>query len=134
VAGKHYPVLWIGQTAVVSLPVEIDITISDRVREELLSIVNQGATLLVADLSKTTFCDSSGISAMARTYRRAQASGGDMRLVVVAPAVRRVLALTGVDRMLEVYTSVTAALSEPCPAVSRQQTLSTDADTDGGAA
>ena len=33
-AGEHYPVLWIGQTAVVSLPVEIDITISDRVREE----------------------------------------------------------------------------------------------------
>src|SRR5690348_4355934 len=105
-AGEHYPVLWIGQTAVISLPAEIDITIADRLREELLSVANQGATLLVADLSKTTFCDSSGISAMARAYRRAQASGGDMRLVVVAPAVRRVLALTGVDRMLQVYTSV----------------------------
>jgi anti-sigma B factor antagonist len=134
VAGEHYPVLWIGQTAVVSLPVEIDITIADRVREELLSVVNQGATLLVADLSKTTFCDSSGISAMARTYRRAQASGGDVRLVVVAPAVRRVLALTGVDRMLGVYTSVTAALGDPCPAMTRDDTLGREADTDGGAA
>ena len=133
-AGEHYPVLWIGQTAVVSLPAEIDITIADQVREDLLAVLNQGATLLVADLSKTTFCDSSGISAMARAYRRAQASGGDMRLVVIAPAVRRVLALTGVDRMLDVYTSVTAALSDPCQAITRGQTQGSDADTDGGAA
>ena len=69
-AGQHYPVLWIGRTAVITLPVEIDITNADQVREDLLSVVNQGAALLVADLSKTTFCDSSGISALARTFRR----------------------------------------------------------------
>ena len=49
--GEYFPVLWIGQTAVVALPAEIDITIADRVREDLLSVVNQGAALLVADLS-----------------------------------------------------------------------------------
>ena len=98
--GEHFPVLWIGQTAVVALPAEIDITIADQVREDLLSVVNQGAALLVADLTNTTFCDSSGVSALVRASRRAQASGGKMRLVVRAPAVHRVLALTGVDRLI----------------------------------
>jgi anti-sigma B factor antagonist len=135
VAGQHYPVLWIGRTAVIALPVEIDITNADQVREDLLSVVNQGAALLVADLSKTTFCDSSGISALARTFRRAQASGGAMRLAVSTPAVQRVLALTGVDRLLDIYPSVAAALSDPQQKqVHEDGTIRENADTDGGVA
>jgi hypothetical protein len=35
VSQDAYPVLWIGQAAVVTLPVEVDITNADRVREDL---------------------------------------------------------------------------------------------------
>jgi anti-sigma B factor antagonist len=133
-SGEHYPVLWIGQDAVVTLPVEIDITIADQVREDLLSVLNQGAALLIADLGQTTFCDSSGISALGRAYRRARASGGEMRLVVTAPAVLRVLALTGVDRLLDIYPSVPAALGDLRQAVPGPRAVRDEADTDGGAA
>jgi anti-sigma B factor antagonist len=88
-SGEHYPVLWIGRTAVVSLPAEIDITNADQVREDLLSVLNRGAVLLIADLSRTTFCDSAGVSAVARSFRRAEASQSDMRLVVGTLAVQR---------------------------------------------
>jgi anti-sigma B factor antagonist len=108
---EHYPVLWIGQTAVVSLPAEIDITNVDQVREDLLSVLNQGAALLIADLSWTTFCDSAGVSALARGFRRAEASQSEIRLVVSTVAVQRVLALTGVDRLLHTYPSVAASLA-----------------------
>ena len=107
----RYPVLWIGQTAVVTLPAEIDIANADQVREDLLWVLNQGATLLIADLSTTTFCDSAGVSALARTFRRADANQSEMRLVVSTRAVQRVLALTGVDRMMDIYPSMTAALA-----------------------
>jgi anti-sigma B factor antagonist len=110
-SGQHYPVLWIGRTAVVSLPTEIDITNADQVREDLLSVLNQGAVLLVADLSRTTFCDSAGVSALARSFRRAEASQSDMRLVVTTVAVQRVLGLTGIDRLLDIYPSVAASLA-----------------------
>ena len=103
--------LWIGQAAAVTLPAEIDIGNADRVREDLLSVLNQGATLLIADLSTTTFCDSAGVSALARTFRRADANQSEMRLVVSTRAVQRVLALTGVDRMMDIYPSMTAALA-----------------------
>ena len=74
--------LWIGQVAVVTLPAEIDVTNADEVREELLGILNQGSVLLIADLGKTTFCDSAGVSALVRTFRHAATSGIAMRLVV----------------------------------------------------
>ena len=135
---EHYPVLWIGQTAVMALPAEIDITNADQVREDLLSVLNQGAALLVADLSKTTFCDSAAISALARSFRRAEATHSQMRLAVSTLAVRRILALTGVDRLLDIYQSVTAALTgPPHPAARGGEALSGNsaaADTDGGAA
>ena len=66
--------LWIGQVAVVTLPAEIDVTNANIVREELAAVLNQGAALLIADLSKTSFCDSAGVSALVRTFRRAAAS------------------------------------------------------------
>ena len=102
--------LWIGQVAVVRLPAEIDVTNADAVREELLSVVNQGATLLVADMSKTRFCDSAGVSALVRTFTRASASATGMCLVVGTSAVQRVLSLTGVDRVINVYPSVASSL------------------------
>jgi anti-sigma B factor antagonist len=110
---EHYPVLWTGRAAVVSLPAEIDITNADQVREDLLSLLNQGAVLLITDLSKTTFCDSAGVGALARTFRRAQASQSEMRLVVTTRGVQRVLSLTGIDRLLDIYPSVSAALAGP---------------------
>lgn len=105
--------LWIGQVAVVTLPAEIDVTNADAVREELLSVLNQGAALLIADLGKTDFCDSAGISALVRTFRRASASAATMRLVVGTPAVQRVLSITGVDRLLDIFPTVAASLAGP---------------------
>lgn len=129
-SGEHYPVLWISRTAVVSLPAEIDITNADQVREDLLSVLNQGAALLIADLSKTTFCDSAGVSALARSFRRAEASESEMRLVVSTLAVQRVLALTGIDRVLDIYPSVAASLAAWPDSGNAAATV----DTDGGAA
>ena len=110
---ERYPVVWIGRAAVVTLPAEVDLTNADSVREELASVVSQGPVMLVADMSTTTFCDSAAVSALVRTFRQAAAGGCDMRLVASALAVRRVLAITGVDRLIGVYPSVVAALADP---------------------
>ena len=112
-SGERYPVLWIGQVAVVTLPAEIDVTNADTVRDELLAALNQGAVLLIADMSQTSFCDSSGVSAMVRVFRRAAAGGSELRMVVRTPAVQRVLSITGVDRLVDVYPSVAASLAGP---------------------
>ena len=115
------------------------ITNADQVREDLLSVLNRGAALLIADLSKTIFCDSAGVGALARTFRRAEASQSEMRLVVATSPVQRVLALTGVDRLLDIFPNVTAALAAPNDSAAQSnrtlgENASATADTDGGAA
>jgi anti-sigma B factor antagonist len=136
VSQERYPVLWIGQVAVVTLPAEIDVTIADAVRDELLAVLGQGATLLIADLSKTEFCDSAGVSALVRTYRQASTSGRPMRLVVGTPSVQRVLSITGVDRLVDIFPSVAASLAGASGSADPAQPngAAAPADTDGGGA
>jgi anti-sigma B factor antagonist len=109
VSEERFPVSWLGRTAVVTLPAEIDLTIADAMREGLLSVLNQGALGLVVDMTTTTFCDSAGITALARAARRAAANGATLRLAAAAPPVLRIFSLVGIDRLIDVYPTVDEA-------------------------
>jgi anti-sigma B factor antagonist len=106
---ERFPVTWSGRTAVVAAPGEVDLTNADGLRDTLLGVLNAGALGLVVDMTATTFCDSAGISALTRATRRAVANDVTMRLVVTAAPVLRVLNLVGIDRLLEIHSSVGAA-------------------------
>jgi anti-sigma B factor antagonist len=98
-----------GRQAVVALPEHIDVSNAGQIREELLSVINRGAATLIADMTATLSCDQSGADALVRAYRRALPSGTQLRLVVTAQIVRRVLGVNGLDRLIPVYPSVEAA-------------------------
>jgi anti-sigma B factor antagonist len=112
VPGERQPV-WVGRVAIVTLPAEIDLANAEQVRQDLLSVVAQGATRVIADMAPTTFCDSAGMTALVRVVQQATARGSGLRLAASARAVTRVLALTGVDKLIEVYPSVAAAMADP---------------------
>jgi anti-sigma B factor antagonist len=111
-----YPVEWAGGQAVVALPEHIGISNAGQVREELLSLINRGATTLIADMTATVSCDQAGAEAVIRARTRAAASGTELRLVVTAPVVVRVLRLVGLDRTVSVYPSLEAAVAARLPA------------------
>jgi anti-anti-sigma factor len=104
-----YPVRWTGQQAVVTLPQHIGISNADRIREQLLWIINRGAVVLIADLTGTVSCDYAGADALALAHHRATANGTDLRLVVTADAVRRVLSCNGLAGLASVYPDLDAA-------------------------
>ena len=111
-----YPVRWIGRQAVVAFPEQIDVSSASQIREELLWVINRGAAALIADMTATPSCDHSGADAVMRAYQRALASGTQLRLVVTAPTVRRVLGINGLDRLIPVYPSLEAATAAGTPA------------------
>jgi anti-sigma B factor antagonist len=106
----RYPVLWVGQTAVISTPVEIDTTNADEILKCLLSAIGNGARGLVVDMTATTFCDCAGVHAMVACWKQAAAEGVSLRLAVSAPAVSHVLAITGASRLIDTRPTVAAAL------------------------
>ena len=96
-----------------TLPAEVDVSNAGQIRQDLAAVVAQDASLVIVDMSTTTFCDSAGVTALVHAVRQANASGAGLRLAASAPAVTRVLAITGVDRLIEIYPSVAAAMADP---------------------
>jgi anti-sigma B factor antagonist len=97
---------------VVAAPEEIDITNAPMLRSALLEAAAHGHGTLVADLSRTQFCDSSGLHTLLAAHKRAQAEGGELLLVLRGSTVLRVFALTGIDRMIPNFTSLADALAQ----------------------
>ena len=106
-----FPVEMIQGMPVVTAPEEIDTTNADGLRRSLLEAAANGHPTFVVDMSRTRFCDSAGLNALVTAGRRARADGGEVRLVVVGEAVARVVALTGVDRVIPIYASLEDALT-----------------------
>jgi anti-anti-sigma factor len=71
-------------------------------------------------MTRTRFCDSAGLGVLVRAHNRALAEGGELRLVIPASAmVLRVLAVTGIDRVIPNFPSLYEAVV-PAPATAPQ--------------
>lgn len=100
---------------VVELPGEQDVSISGEL-ESLLESLLSSNRLVVADLTGSTFIDSSIVRALVRADRLAKAHGTTFRLQFgTAPIVRRALELTGLLDRLETAPTREAALREDDP-------------------
>jgi anti-sigma B factor antagonist len=106
---------WVGRQAVVRLPDHIDLSNAGLISEELLALINRDAAALIVDMTATASCDYAGAETLVRAYKRAVASGTQLRLVVPAEVVRRVLSLSGLDRLVSVYPSREAAITAGVP-------------------
>jgi anti-sigma B factor antagonist len=97
-------------TVVVALPAEIDIANADQVEAQLTAACAPGVTV-IADLSATEFCDSSGARALLTAHQRAAAAGGELRAAIPAAAVRRAMSLLALDTILNIYPGLAEALA-----------------------
>jgi anti-sigma B factor antagonist len=105
-----------GGTAVLAVAAGIDISSADLFRDLLLGLIEPGLSVLIADMSATTCCDSSCVNALVVARRRAVTAGTELRLATSSAAVLRVLEITGLDRIIPVFATTAAALARPCPA------------------
>jgi anti-anti-sigma factor len=95
---------------VITLPAEIDISNATDVKDRLTGALVPGAEAVIADLTATYFCDSSGLRVLANACKQAAANGIELRLAVPSAAVLRVIALIGLDGYLAIYPSLGQAL------------------------
>ncbi|MET7951011.1 STAS domain-containing protein [Micromonospora sp. NPDC005324] len=88
---------------------ELDMATSPQLREGLQRLVDAGEHQVVVDLAGVGFMDSSALGALVVMFKAMRVVGGRLCLAAVQPAVRSVLTVTSVDRVIDVYDSVQAA-------------------------
>ena len=111
-----FPVEVVEGVPVVTAPEEIDLANAAGLQAALVEaarseLAEPGRALVVVDMSRTRFCDSSGLHALVAAHKRAQAEGGEVLLVIPDAAVLRVFALTAMDRVIPNFTSLAEALA-----------------------
>jgi anti-sigma B factor antagonist len=111
-----FPVEMAGCVPVVAAPEAIDIGNAARLRAALLDAAARENGTLVVDMTRTQFCDSSGLNVLVRAHKQAQAKGSEVLLVMSAAAVLRIFAITGIDRLIPNFASLEEALAQT-PAV-----------------
>jgi len=81
---------------------EIDLYTAPTLREAALAAMRQHGTTLRMDLRDVTFMDSTGIEVLLATRRRAELEGGSLTLCRPSQAVRRIIEVTGLDKMFTI--------------------------------
>ena len=72
-------------------------------------------TTVVLDLDQLTVIDSSGLSVLASLRRHLDHDGRRLILASSTPATRRLLSVTGIDRVIETHPSAAAAIAHVVP-------------------
>jgi anti-sigma B factor antagonist len=97
--------------ATITLPAEVGVTNAEQVRKELLRAIDDGPGLLIVDMTGTSYCAAAGVHVLVDARGRAADAGIGLRVAASAPTVRRILQLTGADRLIDVYPGLDAALT-----------------------
>lgn len=108
----RFPFAVVSGVPVLMAPEEIDITNAPQLRSALLEAAAHGHGTLVVDMTRTRFCDSSGLHTLLAAHNRARAAGGELLLVISAAPVLRIFAITAIDRIIPNFTSLERALTQ----------------------
>jgi anti-sigma B factor antagonist len=114
-ASHGLPIRRTDHYTVVTMPEQIDASNAESVRAGVLAALNAGGSSggpLIADLTGTTFCDSSAINALLRAHTRAGALG--RRVYAAVPPggiVRKVFDITAISRAITTCDDLGSAIA-----------------------
>jgi anti-sigma B factor antagonist len=97
------------ECTVVEVAGDLDMATAPQLRDGLQRILDAGTHNVVVDLARVGFMDSSALGALIVMFKALRDRGGRLCLATVQLPVRKLLAVTSVDRAIDVYDTVQAA-------------------------
>jgi anti-sigma B factor antagonist len=91
---------------------ELDLHTSPVLQERLAQLLGEGVSRVALDLEDVGFMDSSSLGVLVTALKRLRERDGEMALVSVNGSPLKVLALTGIDRLIPVYPAADDLPSE----------------------
>ena len=83
---------------IVSVTGELDIATAEQAYSYISEVIDGRPAPVTVDLSGLTFCDASGLGALARIARHARQKGRQLMLTSARPSLMKIMRITGLDR------------------------------------
>jgi len=90
---------------------EADLHAAPQLRDRLRTAMDGGATGLVVDLTDTSFVDSTSLGVLLGALKRQREEGGELRIVVSRPEIRRIFEITLLDQVFPLHETRADALA-----------------------
>lgn len=88
---------------------EVDVYAAPRLKEELVSAIEDGCVNVIVDLERVSFIDSSGLGVLVSALRRARERDGTVRIVCTRENVLKILRITGLDKVFPIFADASEA-------------------------
>jgi anti-sigma B factor antagonist len=101
----------VGSITIVDLRGDIGLgTASLLLRRTIHDLIESGRTKIVLNFSKVDSMDSAGVGELAGAYLPVKSNGGELKFLNPTKKVHRVLQVTQLDKVFEVYTDEETAI------------------------
>jgi anti-sigma B factor antagonist len=104
---------WVrGKGTVVRVSGEVDVATAPALRDCLGQVIERDAGIVVVDLLRVTFIDSTGLGVLIGARKRCVEDGRELRIVVDEPRILKVLDITGLTELFAIHPTLDLALTE----------------------
>ncbi len=97
--------------AILHLSGRLDLASASKFKNQVTELLGDGALVVILDLAKVSFVDSSGLGAIVAGLKAARQNGGDLRLAGAQEQMRSLLELTTLISVLRPFSTIQEAAS-----------------------
>jgi anti-sigma B factor antagonist len=96
---------------VIAIAGEVDLYVAPELKQQLLEVIERGATEVIVDLTDATFIDSTTLGVLIGAVRRLRANEGRLSVVCNDRNVARTFELSGLDRVFDIFPTRDQAIA-----------------------
>src|SRR5579872_749160 len=94
-----------GNVPVIDLKGEVDVYTAPKFKTAMIELIDQGNYNVVVNLANVQYMDSAGLGALVSGLKRVREHNGTINLVSPTVPVQRVLDITRLSKILNIYSS-----------------------------
>jgi anti-sigma B factor antagonist len=106
---------------VIAVSGEIDVYTAPKLREKLITLVEEGSYQLIVDMEGVEFLDSTGLGVLVGGLKRVRAHDGWIDLVCTQSRILRIFKITGLNKVFAIHNSVADAIAAHTPEDSAEE-------------
>lgn len=101
-----------GNVTVVDVSGEVDLYTAPRLEEALAKASGRTPPLIVVNLGRTTYLDSTALRVLTAVFKRVRERQGEMAIAEVQPKIAKLFTLTGLDQVMPLCPTEREALDK----------------------
>jgi anti-anti-sigma factor len=99
-----------GQVIIIALEGEVDISVTELVREKFNKLVDERKKVILVDMTKVSYIDSSGLGLLVETMQAMEKYSGEIKLYSLSSDVQKVFELTRLNKFFDIFNTEKEAL------------------------